>query len=177
MTTHNQIELRSYLEFQQRELVVGRFRSEDGNFFAVAAKSLDGEPMKEPHLVILTPCVDDVSHPYLCNPISPPNVLGLGCDWKVDVKVDRATPKFGDRDSCDRRAILILSGTEFFFDLREKDNVFVILTDGGLVTRLPEPSRIAVFSEFSLVTAEVRRDSEIATLFSWPADDEKLTVA
>lgn len=163
-------QVKPYLEAELGSLLIGRFRAEDGNFFAIRTK-ISGDADAIPYMVILTPSLDNQPGPYLCAPRIPPNVLDLGTGWSVDVSVDRSTPYLNRASGVDAKAILVRSGPGFFIDMRE-DGYFLDLATGLAEDNLPNRRHVASWSHFSINLPQPDVPGLRPAVFRWPEKEE-----
>jgi hypothetical protein len=118
-------------------------------------------------MVILTPSVDDEKLPYVCQPHTPPNVLGLGTDWYIDVAVGKSSPYMFRAFRQDPMAVLLRCDGNYFLEL--KDGWLLDLADGSLITAAPTQSPLVSWAAFSIcMSAEPPEEDTV--VFRWPAD-------
>ncbi len=145
-------------------LLVGRFRDEAPNFFAVRTELRESSGVATPYMFILSSWVDNNDWPYLCAAAAAPTrILDLGHDWSIDVSIDETAPAF----SGDPSNILVRSGTGFYLRLA-KEGLDLDLARGELIER-PAAVRVEVsWPAFAIYLTQPGMDGPGTEIFHWP---------
>ncbi len=146
-----------------RSLLVGRFSGDQPNFFAIRSE-INNSGSQTPYIVILNASVGNKERPYISD--NDVKVFDLEADWLIDVAINSDEPsqpaRFGSRDD----DILVRSGVDFF--LRLNDPYYLDMTNGNLVSSLPDNDNIAAWAGFTIYLPQPNEPGPGAEVFTWP---------